>query len=1134
MDIKTNKNEDKPKEAGDQFKLITENIQDVIWTLDLSSGLFNYVSPSIEYLLGFTPEEARGQTIKDVLTEGSYAYIMEELPKRQHAFEEGDISAQNNKVEIDQNHKNGSIIKTEVVTTFIKDESGKVGKVLGITRDITERKKAEEALRANEERQRALIDAIPDLLFRVSRDGVFLDYKAKTGEQLYASPELFLGKKITDVLPPETADLCMSELRMAFEYKKLRTFAYNLNIKNKTLFFEARASANIEGNEAVFIIRDVTEQTLLDVQLQREHDFAVQILESMSDAFIALDKNWRYTYVNKKTGAIFNREPGQLIGKHIWTESHEGIGQHFQKACERAMEQQSNITIEEYYAPYNKWFENYINATDEGLLVFFRDITGRKDIELHIENERIRLRTLIETIPDMVWLKDTNGVFLACNPVFAKRIGLNKEDIIGKSDYDIEPKERADNSRAKDNAALDSNKAITFLEEISFKETGTSGLFETIKKPVYDATGKLMGVLGISRDVTKLQEANRALKESERKLKEAQQIAKIGYWDYNLITKSISWSDTIYEILEIDQSKNPASYETFQKAIHPEDRERARNAYLDSVQTKRPYSINFRLVMKDGRIKYVSEKCVTEYDNDGNQVRSLSTVQDITEIQKSHEIITRLSLAMEQTTDAVFITNKEGVIEYTNNSLEQIYGYHKDELIGQNPRIFKSGIKDDNFYKTLWDTILIGESFRAEVINKSKNGIYIYDDQIITPLKDANGNVTHFLSISRDITERKLSELQFAKNERRFSNILQTAIDGFLIINDKGRLVEVNEAYCKMSGYSRKELLTMHLRDVEAVESNEEIAIHIQRILKSGREQFESIHKRKDGTCYPIESSVMINEFNGLNIIAFIRDITEQKKLVAELTKAKETAETLNRLKSVFLANMSHELRTPLVGIIGFTEILSESVDDPALKEMTSVIDSSAHRLQRTLDLILELTLLESNEEEIKLLKLDAVGIVKECLTFFEQQASEKNLTLMLQPGPEHVVIDADRRILTTIVHNLIDNAIKFTIKGSITIMVSEESAQDVSKCVRIAISDTGIGMSEDALKIIFEEFRQASEGLSRQYEGTGLGLTISRRYVELLHGTISVVSKLGEGSTFTVEIPISESPSENEKKNVL
>lgn len=258
-------------------------------------------------------------------------------------------------------------------------------------------------------------------------------------------------------------------------------------------------------------------------------------------------------------------------------------------------------------------------------------------------------------------------------------------------------------------------------------------------------------------------------------------------------------------------------------------------------------------------------------------------IRDRTEETKTRQHLERLAVAIDQTEDTVFVTDRRGNILYANNSMLNIYGYERDELLGQNPRILKSGIKDSDFYNELWLTIMNGNTFRAEVINKGKHGNYIYEDRNITPIKDASGFPTHFLSVGRDITERKLFEIKQSKNERRSEIILQTAIDGFLMLGEKGKVKEINDAYCKMLGYTRDEMLGLYIHDLEANMDADEVGEKLELFKQIGRASFESRHRRKDGTLIDVEVSITIMDLDGTHYISFLKDITDKKKAENEL-----------------------------------------------------------------------------------------------------------------------------------------------------------------------------------------------------------------------------------------------------------
>jgi two-component system, sensor histidine kinase and response regulator len=248
-----------------------------------------------------------------------------------------------------------------------------------------------------------------------------------------------------------------------------------------------------------------------------------------------------------------------------------------------------------------------------------------------------------------------------------------------------------------------------------------------------------------------------------------------------------------------------------------------------------------------------------------------------------------------------------------------------------------------------------------------------------------------------------------------------------------------------------------------------------------------------------------------------------------ELIAAKEKAEVMTNLKSNFLANMSHELRTPLVGINGFADFLRQELVNPELKFMAENIYISGSRLSETLNLILDLSLLESGKMVFKFQMINIVSVTEEIISLFKEAALKKNLSLVSSFNQPALFINADERGVRSIITNLINNAIKYTKEGGITINISLKDS-----FVELKVKDSGIGIAEEYHKAIFEEFRQVSVGFSRNFEGTGLGLNITKKLVEKFGGAISVDSELGKGSTFIVTLPLTINGEKKEQGKVL
>ncbi len=229
---------------------------------------------------------------------------------------------------------------------------------------------------------------------------------------------------------------------------------------------------------------------------------------------------------------------------------------------------------------------------------------------------------------------------------------------------------------------------------------------------------------------------------------------------------------------------------------------------------------------------------------------------------------------------------------------------------------------------------------------------------------------------------------------------------------------------------------------------------------------------------------------------------------------------SLSELNSVFLDNMSHELRTPVTVILGYASILYEELEDPELKEMAEIILKSSNRLTEALNLILDQADIETHRLKINYEPENVAQLVKDAVKIFEHEILSKELKLNLDVQSAEIIADTDKRMFSRIVNNLVQNAVKFTKQGQITIKLGVEG-EDENATMVLEVIDTGIGIPDEYQSLIFEAFRQISEGMNRKYQGVGLGLSVTKKFVELLGGTIEVQSKEGEGSHFTVRLPL-------------
>ncbi len=361
------------------------------------------------------------------------------------------------------------------------------------------------------------------------------------------------------------------------------------------------------------------------------------------------------------------------------------------------------------------------------------------------------------------------------------------------------------------------------------------------------------------------------------------------------------------------------------------------------------------------------------------------------------------------------------------------------------------------------------------------------------------------------------------------ANLVISRMNEYLFFTDnEGRIIRTNDFTISNLGYTSEEIQVKYFHEITDMERS----AAFQQPIETQGERFRLSLVGKSGNHIPVcmTSNQVLDEFDdrmGFVIVGYDTsqenrlklEIEERKLMEFELTTAKEKAEESDKLKSSFLANISHELRTPLNGILGFTEILKMEVKDPSLMEIIEYIDQSGNRLMGTLNSLIDLSLIETNKNEIDKQLVNVSELVRQKTGLFESYASSKNIYLETQIENLQLRSRTDPRLLGHVLNNLIDNAIKYTEEGGVMVQLTAEKINQRS-FLKIAIKDTGIGIDPAHFIRIFESFRQISEGFDREYEGIGIGLSICKNYVDLLDGEIWVESQLNQGSSFFVRIP--------------
>jgi PAS domain S-box-containing protein len=362
--------------------------------------------------------------------------------------------------------------------------------------------------------------------------------------------------------------------------------------------------------------------------------------------------------------------------------------------------------------------------------------------------------------------------------------------------------------------------------------------------------------------------------------------------------------------------------------------------------------------------------------------------------------------------------------------------------------------------------------------------------------------------------DRKISEDSLRFSETKNRAIVSAIPDLMFIQNYDGVYLEYHARDKNLLLFEPDIFLGKNYKDVLPIELVRLFDDIIYEVIKTKEIQICKYPLELNGNKHFFEARFITYDED--RILSTIRDITLQEKMMTELVEAKEKAEEMNEIKSNFLANMSHELRTPLHGILGFAQILAEEINDDELQKMANVIYKSGNRLLDTLNLLLNFSKAETSKIETVFSDVIIKNLFDESIELFKPLAESKGLIVSSEISDDNIFLHSDERLLREILNNLINNAIKFTENGGIFLT----GTIDDSKNLVFKVKDTGIGIPQNKHEQIFQEFRQESEGLSRNFEGTGLGLTLTKRYVEILGGNISIESEVGIGTTFTIIIP--------------
>lgn len=521
-----------------------------------------------------------------------------------------------------------------------------------------------------------------------------------------------------------------------------------------------------------------------------------------------------------------------------------------------------------------------------------------------------------------------------------------------------------------------------------------------------------------------------------------------------------------------------------------------------------------------------------------------------------------LNRAINQSSVSIVITNKDGLIEFTNPKFTEASGYLPEEAMGKNPSILKSGKHSKEFYHEIWQTLAKGNAWNGEICNKRKNGTLYWENVYISPVEGEDGEISHYVGIKEDINEKKLlEETQRITMEISQISITETSLNSFLKeVHEKlNKIMRADNLYVALyDKLSDTYTLAYHVDEHDQFEINQPLILrngYTDLVRKAGIGQLITTGTRTDPENkqtivgygetpsawlgVPLKSSsesevlgvIAIQDYKNLNAYTKLEQHTleviakdicvfiERIKNLEDLTKAKERAEESDRLKTAFLANMSHEIRTPLNSIVGFADLLLDpDFDREQYADFAKIINNSGNSLLSIISDIMDISKIEAGQIKVYKTNFSVFQLIGQIHKQHSFVAIEKGLEfkMMVESGLETLVIESDENRIRQVLLNFVGNALKFTTNGSVEI-----GAEVQDHVIRFHVKDTGIGIPKKYHTEIFDRFRQVEDADTRRYGGNGLGLAISKSLVELLGGQIGIESEHGKGSTFYFTIPL-------------
>ncbi|UNU24804.1 PAS domain S-box protein [Microcoleus vaginatus] len=1006
-----------------------------------------------------------------------------------------------------------------------------------ITRDIRDRKNAEDVLKQSEERFRSLMEATAQIIWSCNAEGEVVSEQPTLGAFTGQTFDEYKGWGWLDTSHPDDRAHIASVWSAALINRSL----YEVESRMRRYDGEYRYMScrgvpilNADGSirEWIGANTDITDRKQAEEALRDRNVLLTSILESTPDIIVVKDREGRYVALNSNGATSFYGKPiEEILGKDdsellppaaavpIMAKDRQIMEAGTTESYEEDVSNGKGITS--FLTTKAPWRDAQGNII--GLIAIARNIGDRKQIEAELRDRNALLNSILESTPDFILVKDREGRYVALNSNLANFFGKPIKEVIGKNDLEILPPNIGREVMEKDRQIMAAGIIDTYEEDIS-SHSETTRTFFTTKAPWRDANGNILGVIATTRDITDRKQAEDAIKQSEERYRSLIAATSQLVWTADAEGRCVDQPS--WRAYTGQTEAEMADGFGWLDAIHPDDRERTAQVWMEAVQTKSLYETEYRIRGADGNYRYFQLRGVPLLDEDGSIREWIGTCSDIHDRKQAEDALKqseeRYRSLIVATSQIAWTADAEGRAPdlpswraYTGQTEAEVVGFGWLDAIHPDDR--------ERTNQVWMEAVQTRSLYDIEYRIRGADGNYRYFQVRGVPILNEDGSVREWVGTCSDIHDRKQAEDAIKQSEERYRSLI-LAISQIVWTTDAEGRCQDTPSMRAYTGQTEAEVVgfgwldTIHSDDRERT-----VQVWMEAVQTRSLFEMEYRMRGADGNYryFQARGVPILNEDGSIREwVGTCIDIHDRKQAEFLMAKAKEAAEAASRAKSEFLANMSHELRTPLNGIMGYAQILQRSkVLNQEERSRIDIIYQCGSHLLTLINDILDLSKIEAQKVELQPTDFHFPAFLQGVAEMCRIRAEIKGIQFHFPSSPELPIgIRADEKRLRQVLINLLSNAIKFTDEGTVTFLVSFATEEKI----RFEIRDTGTGIAQDQLQAIFQPFEQVGDR-RRQTEGTGLGLAISQRIVELMGSTIQVKSEMNVGSIFWFDVNLSQ-----------